>query len=162
MPRTRERARSTAVRRRYPETAEDFQLTATEHHGAAALVKAVAMHSWGCLLVHVPNESSSAYMRIRGALEGVRPGYPDYLLESARGGWWGVRFELKRAGEEPTTEQLGWLSVLREQGYLTWWSDDWHLCYERLVWYMSVPPTMNTGSLRAHPPWAPGAIAELT
>ena len=142
------RTRSARTRRRNPKTAADYQCTQTEHAGAAALIDACKLHPWGHLVVHVPNESSSPYLRTRGALEGVRKGYPDYLVDAARGGWFGCRFELKRPGEGPEPGQLWWLQELAVRGYLSWWSDDWERSYQWIVEYMSWEPTDKGTLLR--------------
>ncbi len=51
--------------------------------------------------------------------EGVQAGYPDILLDVARGGYHGYRLELKRSdhSNHPTQEQKEWIERLRAQGY---------------------------------------------
>jgi hypothetical protein len=52
--------------------------------------------------------------------EGVKAGYPDILLDVARGRWHGLRIELKRAdrSNHPTAAQREWLINLRHYGYM--------------------------------------------
>ena len=51
--------------------------------------------------------------------EGVKAGYPDIVLDVARGGYHGYRLELKRSdrSNHPTAEQKAWIERLRAQGY---------------------------------------------
>jgi hypothetical protein len=51
--------------------------------------------------------------------EGVQAGYPDILIDVARGGYHGYRLELKRSdhSNHPTPEQKAWIERLRAQGY---------------------------------------------
>jgi hypothetical protein len=51
--------------------------------------------------------------------EGVKAGYPDIILDVARGRWHGLRIELKRADHSngPTAEQREWIERLRYYGY---------------------------------------------
>ena len=51
--------------------------------------------------------------------EGVQAGYPDIVLDVARGGYHGYRLELKRSdrSNHPTPEQTAWIERLRAQGY---------------------------------------------
>lgn len=49
---------------------------------------------------------------------GVKRGYPDIIMDIARGGYHGLRIELKRTKNEQLTEhQEERLEVLREEGY---------------------------------------------
>lgn len=50
--------------------------------------------------------------------EGVKAGYPDILLDVARGRWHGLRIEMKRKPNKPTPEQLDWIARLRAHGYM--------------------------------------------
>ena len=53
--------------------------------------------------------------------EGVKAGYPDILLDVARGPYHGLRIELKRAdhSNHATQEQREWLAKLAFEGYRT-------------------------------------------
>lgn len=72
-------------------------------------------------LVHVPNGGKRKYVTaaILKAL-GVRSGYPDYLLDMARGGYHGLRIELKAPrphNAAVTDSQSEWLEHLAREGY---------------------------------------------
>lgn len=72
-------------------------------------------------LVHVANGGKRNYVTaaILKAL-GVRAGYPDYLLDIARGQYHGLRIELKaqRPHDAPVTAyQREWLMTLAREGY---------------------------------------------
>lgn len=49
--------------------------------------------------------------------EGLRPGYPDLLLDVARGNYHGLRIEMKKPKENPKLHQLSYHAILRAQGY---------------------------------------------
>lgn len=129
----------------------EYQALAAELDLARNLLERASLEPWGERLVHIPNEQASKRLRIEGAQTGVRPGYPDYRLDLARGGWFGAAFELKRAGKRPTAAQLWWLDTLAGEGYLTWWADDWECAFGRLDWYASLEPTLICS--RQTPPW---------
>jgi hypothetical protein len=70
-------------------------------------------------LAAVPNGGGrSAAQAGRFKAQGVRRGYPDLILDVARGGWHGLRLEFKPTdGPKPRPEQTGWLEELGAQGY---------------------------------------------
>lgn len=50
--------------------------------------------------------------------EGVRAGYPDLILDEARGGFFGMRVEMKRdSGGVVSSDQATVMSQLAERGY---------------------------------------------
>jgi hypothetical protein len=52
--------------------------------------------------------------------EGMRPGFPDLGLPTARGGYHGMFIEMKRkGGPKPRPEQSAWLQALADEGYYT-------------------------------------------
>lgn len=85
-------------------------------------------------------------------LEGTKPGYPDNLLDVARGPWHGLRIELKRAAYwsvkfnrptregEPTPKQVDWHRRLTAEGYLVWVAWGWQAARDILVWYITLLP----------------------
>lgn len=73
----------------------------------------------GLYFAHVPNGGArSAKEAAIFAGQGVRPGWPDYVLDLPRGGYHGLRLELKApdAGK-PGLEQLEILARLEAVGY---------------------------------------------
>lgn len=98
--------------------------TPTEHQEAQKLIRALDGPIGRALgivgeLVLIPNSApngvrSAAYFRS----EGLRPGYPDYLLDVAVGQYHGLRLELKRTkGGRVAPEQSAWHERLRARGY---------------------------------------------
>lgn len=73
--------------------------------------------------------------------EGVKAGVPDLCLPVARGGYFGLYIEMKAENGRVRTEQAGWLTALKEQGYATQvaFSDDDALA--ALDNYLGLPPT---------------------
>ena len=49
--------------------------------------------------------------------EGVKAGYPDIVLDVARGGYHGMRIEMKSATGRTSPEQKSWLADLVREGY---------------------------------------------
>lgn len=95
---------------------------------------------------HVPNggwRGKIAGMRMKRA--GVRPGVPDLALDIARGGYYGLRIELKKSNASPSdtrAEQRKWHAYLREQGYAVYVCKGCAPAWKVLVWYLSLPPTL--------------------
>jgi hypothetical protein len=89
----------------------------------------------------------------------VSPGYPDLLLDVARGGWYGLRIEMKRpshwpsrratplAAGQPRKAQREWRTRLAEHGYIVATCWRWESARDVLVWYLGLWPTLgHTGS----------------
>lgn len=80
------------------------------------------------LLMHVPNGGSRHRVeaaRFREA--GVKAGVPDIFLDCARGGYHGLRIELKAPGGKVSPSQVAWLDALRDENYFTrvcWSAED--------------------------------------
>jgi hypothetical protein len=70
------------------------------------------------LLCHIPNGGLRS-IREAGRFKrmGVRPGYPDYVLDVPRGVFHGLRIELKAEGGKVSAVQKEWLAALNKQGY---------------------------------------------
>ena len=70
-------------------------------------------------LYHVPNGGSrngAEAGKLRAM--GVKPGVPDVALDVARGGWHGLRIEMKRAdGGRLSEAQREWIEHLNAEGY---------------------------------------------
>lgn len=84
----------------------------------------------GLFFAHVAN-AGVAGGEVRGGIlqgQGVRKGWPDYILDLPAGGYHGFRLELKAAeGAKPTPEQLETLTRLESVGFkcaVAWGFDD--------------------------------------
>ncbi|EHS3411060.1 TPA: VRR-NUC domain-containing protein [Escherichia coli] len=54
---------------------------------------------------------------IKMVAEGQKKGYPDLSIDLARGGYHGMRIEMKHGRNRLTPEQLVWMTRLTEAGY---------------------------------------------
>lgn len=103
---------------------------------------------------------------IRGAKmkrEGLSPGYPDTLLDVARGGWYGLRVEVKKsahwnerldmpyAAGRPTADQKRWHERLTLNGYLVAVSWGWEPAWSLFLWYLHLPLTSTYAGGGGHP-----------
>lgn len=97
----------------------------TEYEEQKALMKA-ARGPWGVALgidrrlVHVPNSGHGDNLGQAAMLKatGMRAGYPDLILDKARGPFHGLRIEMKtKKGGVLRPEQKAWIKVLEEEGY---------------------------------------------
>jgi hypothetical protein len=99
----------------------------------------------------VPNQTGGSEEAIRRAkrmlAEGLSPGYPDTGLDVARGGYFGLRVELKRGAEwqkaqgEPSERQRDWHHRLALEGYamfIAWGTD---AAWDVYLWYLRLPRT---------------------
>lgn len=70
-------------------------------------------------LYHIPNGGSRGPAEAgRFRAMGVRRGVPDVALDVARGGYHGLRIEMKRArGGKTSPDQDRWIAHLRAEGY---------------------------------------------
>jgi hypothetical protein len=69
--------------------------------------------------------------------EGVKPGYPDVGLDVARGGYHGLRIEMKRIrGSGCTVEQKTWHMWLADQGYYVAVCEGAEAAQNVLLWYL--------------------------
>lgn len=95
----------------------------TEHEEQVALMRLVELHKgrWPELgmLFAVPNGGDrNVIVAKKLKAEGVKKGVPDLCLPVPRGGYYGLFIELKRVKKSQiSTEQIAWLSALRELGY---------------------------------------------
>lgn len=132
----------------------------TEHVEQVALCYQVRTHLWRypdlASFAAIPNQGggrpgSGHFVRaMQMKAEGLAPGYPDTLLDVARGGWHGLRIEMKRAAYwsaklarptkegEPTAEQDVWLRRLTRNGYLCWVAWGWEPAWAILQWYLTL------------------------
>lgn len=70
--------------------------------------------------------------------QGVKAGVLDFNLDVARGGYHGLRIELKRRiGGQVSDAQKVWISWLNSQGYLAVVCRGWEEARDRLIDYLS-------------------------
>jgi hypothetical protein len=114
----------------------------TEHQEQVCLMQWAALNTtrypdlaW---LYAVPNgarTSMSTAKKLKA--EGLKAGYPDIGLDVARGGYHGLRIELKRRkGGRMRLEQLRWRDRLWGQGYYVVTATGWESAAETLVLYL--------------------------
>lgn len=90
---------------------------------------------WGRHYTHVPNERADPLERQVLAGLGVRPGNPDIYVDVARGGYYGLRIELKAPGGRLTPEQVVVGKGLLNQGYLWVEARGWLRAAAVCRWY---------------------------
>lgn len=74
--------------------------------------------------------------------EGVKKGVPDLCLPVARGGWFGLYVEMKRAkGGKFTEEQIQWLAGLEDQNYAAWSATGADVAIALITDYLKSAPT---------------------
>jgi hypothetical protein len=114
----------------------------TEHQEQCALFAWSRLHvakypdlAW---LYAVPNgarTSMSTAKKLKA--EGLRKGYPDIGLDVARGGYHGLRIELKRLRKSETSkEQRMWHDRLGQQGYYVVNAKGWQVAAAALTDYL--------------------------
>ena len=113
-----------AIAKMAPALKSAFQPVPTEHEEQVALFQWAeaneAQYSSLVMLAAIPNGgyrpmTTAAMLKA----EGVKAGYPDILLDVARGPYHGLRIELKRAdrSNRATDAQRDWLARLAFEGY---------------------------------------------
>lgn len=97
------------------------------------------------LLMHVPNGGRrNAREAGRMKRQGVRAGYPDLVLDVARGGYHGLRIELKATREElgrkpeVSPSQRLWLDKLSQQGYRAVVCEGWVQARDEILGYLAL------------------------
>lgn len=105
------------------------------------------------MLTAVPHAEQSKAQAGKKAAEGVSPGYPDLLLDVPRGGWYGLRIEMKRPSHwpsgrssplkagQPRPAQDAWHTRLAAHGYFVATCWRWESARDVLVWYLGLWPT---------------------
>ncbi|WP_262255285.1 VRR-NUC domain-containing protein [Serratia liquefaciens] len=72
----------------------------------------------GDYLIHIPNEGKRGPKAARDAKRlGLRAGVPDLFLVLTRGGYAGLWIEMKSITGKTTSEQIDWMSKLKNEGY---------------------------------------------
>ena len=171
--RTRTNALDVARRENRPLTVAEFKAITkpkalTEHDEQVRLVRwvreAVVAYPDLEAFAAIPNQgggkigSGHHVRQARMKAEGLAPGYPDTLLDAPRGGWHGLRVELKRgaywpdgwmgpmARGEPTADQTAWHHRLARRGYCVWIAWGWEAARDVYLWYLQLPePWRLTG-----------------
>jgi len=89
---------------------------------------------------HVPNGGARDKRVARKLVgHGVRRGVADVLLDVARGGYHGLRIELKRPGEHRVSdEQNWWLAAWNEEGYRAVVCVGWEAARAEIVTYLEM------------------------
>lgn len=120
----------------------------TEHQEQCALFEWAELYSCRYPDLHglyaIPNAGgyTGGYarnvVRVKEMLrEGVRPGYPDVGLDVARGGYHGLRIEMKRVrGSDTSAAQKAWHLWLTEQGYYVAVCEGAEAAEKVILWYL--------------------------
>lgn len=134
----------------------------TEYEEQKALIKA-ARGPWGVALgidrrlVHVPNSGHGSNLGQAAMLNatGLRKGYPDLILDKARGPFHGLRIEMKTAkGGVVSLEQKAWRKVLEEEGYCV------RVCHGHEVAMRILEQYMRSPLNLVYANWLPGDTLE--
>jgi hypothetical protein len=102
----------------------------------------------------VPNGAKrSAWEQRTHVAEGLTSGIPDFYIEEARGGWFGLRLEFKKPSLKPKTTraivggrsktQIGIHERLTEAGYLVFTVYSCEEAMTRVYAYMDKPRTIG-------------------
>lgn len=94
------------------------------------------------LLNSVPNGGArnvvtGAIIKAEGAVRGVA----DLELNIARGGWFGLKIEMKTEKGRQSPHQREWQSEIERQGYMYIVARSFEEFRECVSWYMAQPPT---------------------
>jgi hypothetical protein len=90
------------------------------------------------LLAAIPNGGKrTKVVAMKLKAEGVKKGYPDLVLDVARGGYHGWKGELKVRGGSVKPEQAKWHDRLRRQGYRVDVRIGWEAMRDALLEYLA-------------------------
>lgn len=109
------------------------------------------------LVTAVPHAEQSKAQAGKKWAEGVEAGYPDLLLDSPRGGYHGLRVEMKKLADygyargAPREDQRNWHIRLARAGYcvVTCWGSAVAIAVFR--WYLALPVTRTVGPRSPRP-----------
>lgn len=91
------------------------------------------------LLYHIPNERKCTPQQgARLKRLGVKSGVPDLDLPVPRGGYHGLRIEMKTETGRTSANQKWWLDELREQGYCCIVCHGWEEAVRQVEAYMNL------------------------
>lgn len=92
------------------------------------------------MLIAMPNGGKRGKLTaVKLKREGVKAGYPDLLLDVARGGFHGWRGELKAKRGSVKPKQREWHERLREQGYRVDVAFSWEAMRDNILHYLNLP-----------------------
>lgn len=121
-----------------------------EHDEQATLMSWISMAFPGVLAFAVPNAAKrSAFLAQRLKAEGLTPGIPDVYVEEARGGYFGLRIEMKRSDQARrldrglSGDQERIIPQLQRKGYKVVVCYSAQAAIDVLTHYMSLPPTVS-------------------
>ena len=107
----------------------------------------VALFEWAAydkrpelkMLFAVPN-GGHRHKAVAGKLkaEGVKAGVEDVFLDVARGGYHGLRIEMKAGKNKPTPEQKDWMARHNAEGYLAIVCYSWAEAREVIEGYLEL------------------------
>lgn len=85
--------------------------------------------------------------------EGAKSGYPDLLMDIARGGFHGLRIEMKKfcKSAKPSEDQGGWLQRLSAQGYRAVLCRGHQAAIHVMATYLGIPSPVD---VRWLPEWS--------
>lgn len=91
---------------------------------------------------HSPNEGKRSLATGSNLKKmGMSKGYPDLAIEVAKGGYFGLRIEIKSKEGRTSDEQVAWINRLNEQGYLAVVTKGLGETLEVIERYMNMPKT---------------------
>jgi hypothetical protein len=118
-----------------------------EHHAQCCLInwandpKTLAEYPELEWLAAIPNGGKrTKLVAMKLKAEGVKKGYPDLVLDVARGGYHGWKGELKVRGGSVKPDQAKWHDRLRRQGYRVDVRLGWEAMRDALIDYLSLAP----------------------
>lgn len=155
---SRGRARSPRGRRRRRRGAPS-SVAGSEHHEQALVVAHLRAFHPEVLAYAVPNGARrTRWERAQAKAEGMEPGVPDLVVDEARGGYFGLRIEMKRpaspgrrAGRESAAQKRVRLR-LEDAGYRAVVCVGADAALRELETYLALPPTRVARRGRAEPP----------
>ncbi len=117
----------------------------SESHEQALVVAHARQFLPDVIVASVPNGGRrTRWERTRAKAEGLLPGYPDLVVDVARGGWFGLRIEMKRKdgkGRESRAQRdVRW--GLMSAGYRCVVCDGAAPAIAELEAYLALPPTI--------------------
>ena len=115
----------------------------SESHEQALVVAHARQFHPDVVVASVPNGARrTRWERTRAKAEGLLAGYPDLVVDAARGGWFGLRIEMKRVGGgRESKAQRDVRSRLEGQGYRCVVCHGWPSGIAALEAYLALPPT---------------------